>query len=256
MSKPIVGVQLFTLREYCKSLEDFQKTIKKVADMGYPCVQISGVANVSDEDVIKVVEDNGLTIGSTHVGWNQFTDDTDALITKHELWKCKHPAIGGIHGAKAGPEGIREFIKELAPVAEKLKAAGMDFSYHNHSHEFVKYDGKSIMDILFEETSADQLNFEIDTYWVQHGGSDPAMWIEKCKGRIPVVHYKDMSITADREQRFAPVGEGNLNWERIVQATLDVGAEYIFIEQDQCYDQDPFDALAASFRNLQKWGLV
>ena len=56
---------------------------------------------------------------------------------------------------------------------------------------------------------------EIDTYWIQHGGGDPAAWIEKVAGRIPCVHLKDMAMGADGQQLMAEVGEGNLNWAAI-----------------------------------------
>jgi sugar phosphate isomerase/epimerase len=256
MRKPIMGVQLYTVREHCKNLADFEQTIKKIAAIGYPSVQISGVSGVSDADVAKVVEDNGLGIGATHFNWDDFLNDLDGLIEKHRLWKCKHLAIGGIFGEKASPAGLKQFVQELGPVAKKLAANGMDFSYHNHSHEFVKADGKTLMDFLFESTGADQMKFEIDTYWVQHGGSDPALWIRKCKGRIPVLHFKDMTMTSDRTQRFAPVGEGNLNWDSIKAATLESDVEFVYVEQDQTYGADPFECLAASFRNLQKMGLA
>ena len=38
----IIGAQLYTLRDYCKNLDDFSETLKKVADIGYTSVQVSG----------------------------------------------------------------------------------------------------------------------------------------------------------------------------------------------------------------------
>ena len=56
-------------------------------------------------------------------------------------------------------------------------------------------------------------NSELDTYWIQHGGGDPAAWIRKLKGRADIIHLKDMAMDG-RTQLFAEVGEGNLNWAR------------------------------------------
>ena len=36
----IVGAQLYTLRDSCKTLEDLSETLKRVADMGYTAVQL------------------------------------------------------------------------------------------------------------------------------------------------------------------------------------------------------------------------
>jgi sugar phosphate isomerase/epimerase len=64
-----------------------------------------------------------------------------------------------------------------------------------------------------------------------------------------------MIVTPEREQRFAEIGEGNLNWPRIMAAAADAGVEWYLVEQDRCYDRDPFESLAISYRNLQAMGL-
>ena len=58
-----------------------------------------------------------------------------------------------------------------------------------------------------------------------------------------------------REQRFAEVGEGNLNWEAILEAGKASGTRWYIVEQDRCYDRDPFESLKISFHNLKGMGL-
>jgi sugar phosphate isomerase/epimerase len=94
---------------------------------------------------------------------------------------------------------------------------------------------------------------EIDTYWITHGGGDPAAWIAKCRGRIPAVHLKDMLIKLDRTQYMAEVGEGNLNWPAILAACKEAGVEHLLVEQDVCY-RDPFESLEISLKNLKDMG--
>jgi sugar phosphate isomerase/epimerase len=96
--------------------------------------------------------------------------------------------------------------------------------------------------------------WEIDTYWIVHGGGDPAAWIRKVDGRIPCVHLKDMAITLKREQLMAEIGEGNLNWPLILQACRDAGVEWYLVEQDIC-QRDPFESLKISLENLREMGL-
>jgi len=62
-------------------------------------------------------------------------------------------------------------------------------------------------------------------------------------------------VTPQREQRFAEIGEGNLNWTAILDAAKKGGVEWYLVEQDRCYDRDPFESLAISYRNLVKMGL-
>jgi len=89
---------------------------------------------------------------------------------------------------------------------------------------------------------------------VQAGGAEPTHWLRKCAGRMPVIHFKDMCITPDREMRMAPIGEGNLNWPALLDAANTGQTEYAFIEQDATYDRDPFECLASSFRYLRSLG--
>ena len=95
---------------------------------------------------------------------------------------------------------------------------------------------------------------ELDTYWIQAGGGDPVAWIRRCAGREPLLHLKDMTVTPQREQRYTEVGEGNLNWPDILAAAEAGGVEYLLVEQDECYERDPFESLAISFRNLSAMG--
>jgi hypothetical protein len=49
---------------------------------------------------------------------------------------------------------------------------------------------------------------------------------------------------------FAEVGEGNLDFQAIIDQSLSSGAKYLLIEQDNQYGRDPFDCLATSRDNL------
>ncbi len=255
MKENVVVAQLYTVREYCQDLEGVKESLAKVAEIGYTAVQVSGFGDVSPQDVADICKENGLTIASSHMSWERFLTDLDGIIEEHQLWDCKHPAIGGIFRGYEGAEGVNQFLSELAPVAERLAEVGMDFSYHNHNHEFAKWDGKTWFEMLVEQSDPAHLKLEIDTYWVQAGGADPAYWIRRCAGRQPLLHLKDMIVTPQREQRFAEIGEGNLNWGAILEAAEEAGVEWYCVEQDQSYERDPFDSLAISYRNLNEMGL-
>ncbi len=252
MSKLVVGAQLFTLRDYTKTIEDVAETFRKVREIGYPAVQISAFGPVDPREVGKLVDDMGIDVAATHVGWPRFLNELDAVIEEHKLWGCRHAAIGALPGEYRDMDGLKRFLDELGPVAEKLAAAGMDFSYHNHSHELARCGDRTWLAALYEDSDPAMLKAEIDTYWIQAGGGDPAAWIRKCAGREPLVHVKDMCVTEEREQRFAEIGEGNLNWPAIIEACEESGAEYLLVEQDNCYGRDPFECLAISYRNLGK----
>ena len=59
----------------------------------------------------------GLTVAATHMGWPMFLNDLDRVIEIHKMWKCEHPAIGGLPGDYRGVDGVKRFIDELTPIA-------------------------------------------------------------------------------------------------------------------------------------------
>ena len=139
-------------------------------------------------------------------------------------------------------------------MGRKFAEAGLTFGYHNHNFEFQKFGNRTALEIILEESDPKAVQLEIDVYWIQAGGADPAAWIKKANGRIDLIHVKDMAIEG-REQRFAEVGEGNMNWEAILEAGRESGTRWYIVEQDRCYDRDPFDSLKISFNNLKGMGL-
>ena len=96
------------------------------------------------------------------------------------------------------------------------------------------------------------------------GGADPAQWIMKLKGRNNVVHFKDMNMylyrdeagKAQRQNRIATIGEGNMNYDAIIEACLKADVEYGFVELDDCYGKDPFECMKKSYDYLtSRYGL-
>ncbi len=255
MSRPVLAAQLYTLREYTQTAADFGTSMRKVREMGYTAVQVSGIGPIPPQEVKSIVDANGLTICITHIGWDRLVRDLPAVIAEHQLWNCKHVAVGSMpgHFRDAGEEGYKQFAREASEVGRKLGEAGLTFSYHNHSFEFVRFGRRTGLDVIYEESDPRYLRAELDTYWVQHGGGDPAQWIRKMKGRMPVIHLKDM-VVIDGQQAMAEIGEGNLNWPAILDACHEAGVEWYAIEQDIC-QRNPFESLAISYRNLNAMGL-
>ncbi|UKS29331.1 sugar phosphate isomerase/epimerase [Paenibacillus sp. HWE-109] len=250
-----IAAQLYTLRDFLGTHQDIGNSLKKVKQMGYRAIQASGVGPIDDAEFKALADQEGLTICATHIGYNDLLNDMDSVIAKHQAWDCKYVGLGGLpEKFRENSQGYAAFAKQASEFGRQLKSAGLTFIYHNHDFEFSKYDGKTGMQILFEESDPDAVDFELDVYWVQAGGADPIEWIRKMDGRMKVVHFKDMIVTADRKQRFSEVGEGNMNFKGILQACEEIGVEWAAVEQDDCYDRNPFESLEISFTNLAKLG--
>jgi len=253
MSQTAIAAQMYTLRDFTKTPEDIATTMKKVANIGYKAVQLSALGKIEIKELKKILDSEGLEVCATHVPYERIRDDTSAVIEEHQILNCRYVAIGSLPSEFRGAEGYAKFAKEASEVARKLSQAGLSFAYHNHSFELEKYGSRTGLDILYQESDPEVFKAEIDTYWIQHGGGDPAAWIRKLSGRVPLVHLKDMGIL-DGKQIMAEVGEGNLNWPAILDACREAGVRWYIVEQDTC-QRDPFESLAISLKNLQNMGL-
>ena len=193
MSKSVVAAQLYTIRDFTKTRVDFEASMKKIRAIGYRVVQLSSIGDIADADVKRIVEDNELTICNTHISYDLLLNDIDAVIEQHRLWDCRHVALGGMpQQFRDSEHGFHKFAAIANGIGEKLAAAGLSFSYHNHSFEFLKFGDRSGLELLFDETDPQYVQAELDTYWIQHGGADPVIWIDRMAGRMPVIHLKDM----------------------------------------------------------------
>ena len=251
-----LGAQFFTLRDSCKDLAGLEESMKKVADIGYTSIQLSGVCAYEGEWAAEKARENGLTIDITHYDYKKITTDIENTIKQHSAMNCKCIGIGCSPYEK-NLEGFTRLGDEIAQVIPAINQAGHKLMYHNHHWEFAKHDGKTYMDMLLERFSPDELGITLDTYWVQAAGADPVAWMKKLHGRIDRIHFKDMVMNNDdKAVRIAPIGEGNMNYDAIIQACLDENIEIGYVELDNCYGEDPFECMKRSYNFLSsRYGL-
>jgi sugar phosphate isomerase/epimerase len=251
-----LGAQMYTVREYTRNTKDLMETLRKIRAIGYEAVQVSGIGgDIPVNAVAEGLKENGLVCAATHVGFDECQKDLDAVIAKHRAWGCEYVGVGSMpERYRADAAGFERFAREASDVADALRKEGLHFVYHNHNFEFRAFGGKTGMEILFENTS-ENFQFELDTYWVQKGASDVRAWIEKVRGRMDVVHFKDMALDADSQQIMAEIGQGNLNWDGIIAACRGIGVKWYLVEQDDCHGRSPFESLKMSFDFLTGKGV-
>jgi len=245
-----IGINLYTLRDLLKTPADIAKTLQAVKKIGYPSVQVSGIGPIEPAELKKITDDLGLVISATHTGYDDLMNNLDNVIEKHLLWGCRHAAVPVTPSPLQSAKGYVKFAKEMTKVGQKLAKAGITLSYHNHSFEFKRFNGKLGLDLIYDNSDPRYLQGEIDTYWVQHGGGDPVAWCEKLKGRLPLVHLKDYGIT-DNGPTYVEVGQGNLDMTAIIKACKKAKTQWYLVEQDVC-PGCPLDSAKISYRNLRR----
>ena len=182
MAASQLAAQLYTVRDFTNTPADITTTMKKVKQLGYDAVQCSALGVIDAHELKRIVDGEGLTICATHTDYERMRDDPQAVIDEHNLWGCKHAAIGGLPQGYRSAEGYARFAKEASEVAKRLAEGGLTFSYHNHSFELERFNGRTGLEILYEDSDPKYFNSELDTYWIQHGGADPAAWIRQAEG--------------------------------------------------------------------------
>jgi len=245
-----VGAQFYTVREHCKTLEDFAESLKKVADIGYKTVQISGTCPYEPQWLKEQLAKNDLKCIITHTNAQRMVAEPETVAAEHDVFDCKYVGLGHYSFNPEKGHSFPDFMEKYAITARKLRECGKYFMYHNHAHEFKRLDGKLILEKIAESVPAEDLGFTLDTYWVQVGGADPAQWLERLAGRIPVIHLKDCAWG----QQMAVVGEGNINFDRVFEKAAAGGTKYMMVEQDNCNGEDPFECLRRSYNFLKANG--
>ena len=240
-----IGAQLYTVREYCKTPDDLSLTLKKISDIGYRYVQVSGTCEYDPAWLDSELKKNDLSCVITHTPSKKLIEKTADVIAEHKLFGCDYIGLG-YYNFDRMEEKYDAFVKTYAPVAKIIADGGAYFMYHNHASEFQKLNGKTILQKLSEDIPSDILGFTLDTYWIQVGGADPAHVIETMSGRAPCIHLKDCAYG----QKMAVVGEGNINFDRVFKKAEEAGVRYMLVEQDDCGGEDPFECLARSYGYL------
>nr|WP_229418519.1 MULTISPECIES: sugar phosphate isomerase/epimerase [Allomuricauda] len=257
------GLALYTVRENMG--EDAKATLQKVADAGYAYIEAAGYADgkfygMTPQDFKSYVESLGLTPVSTHMGGvtleNADQQIADTKAAGFEYFTIPVPPMGMFtfdpENRTMGMKGTMEdFAEILTTIGKKCEAAGLKLLYHNHDFEYKdNEDGIKPIVYLLENTDSKYVNFQMDLYWVTRAEADPVSYFEKYPGRFKLWHVKDM----DEEGKFAPVGEGTIDFKRILDKKDTSGMEKYFVEQDMTWDKKPLEVIKISHKGLKEIG--
>lgn len=244
MGKYPYALQLYTVRDHMD--KNAPKTLAKVKQAGYDYVEVAGTYGLSGVGFQKLLDEAGLKAASAHAGFDDVTQNVPAVIDMARALHVNFIVVAGIDSRLTpDKQGWINCAKALDAGGAKLRDAGIQLCYHNHAHEFKQLDGAYIFDILFHAAQPANLAAEIDTFWVQYAGLDPADIIRKYQGRCPLLHVKDMRDAQSRD--FAEMGRGILDWPAILDAASEAGTQWYIVEQDVCTG-DSLDSAAISAR--------
>ena len=234
------GLQVYTIRDYLTEASECEKAYLAVKEIGYSYVQLAGSKEMLTLSA-SVCKKLGIKVYGILTGIDFCYENSQFLFA---LAKEVGATDIGISGWVQDMENPLPFIEKVNTFALLAKENGFTFSYHNHACEFVKTaNGKMAMDVLIENFLP-IVNFMPDTYWLQHGGQNITDFLMKIRGRMEAVHLKDMKIVGN-EHTFAEIGQGTLNFDKIIATAKECGAKMFIVEQDSC-DGDSLTAIKTS----------
>lgn len=257
------GIALYTLREDMG--KDVDGTLEEVAKAGYKNLEAAGYKDgkyygMSPEDFKKLAASKGLSLISTHQS-SATLDNADQEIAAAKAAGFKYfvipvPPMGhfkfNTQTQTMGMDPDLDFVVDfLNTVGKKCADAGLQLLYHNHDFEFMPNENDIVpIEYFLENTDPKYVNFQMDLFWVTKAGADPVAYFEEYPGRFKLWHVKDM----DEEGKFAPVGEGTIDFERILAKKELSGMEYYMVEQDMTFNETPIEAINISHKGLKEIG--
>jgi len=258
------GLALYTVRDDMGT--NAKATLQAVADAGYKNIEAAGYEDgkfygMSPSEFKNLLKSMKLKPISTHQG-SVTLENADKMMADVKAAGFKYfvipvPPMGMFEfNREKMSRGMKGSVKELADIlntlGQKAKKAGLKLLYHNHDFEFkANEEGIVPIDYLLENLDPKYVNFQMDLYWVTKAGANPIAYFNKYPGRFKIWHVKDM----DDQGRFAPVGQGSIDFKNILANKDLSGMKYYMVEQDMTFDGlKPLKAIKISHEGLKEIG--
>jgi sugar phosphate isomerase/epimerase len=257
-----MGLQLYTVRE--PMAKDALGTLKQAAALGYRNFETYGFEpdsvryyGMPARDFRKVLDDLGLATTTGHYDLHQFLAKPPAVMTAY-IDRCIEGALAlnqkYITWAWLDPQS--RDLDSFKLVAERLNLiggqaakAGLKVAYHNHDFEFIPHGGKTGYDIIMRETDPELVKLQLDLFWVAHSSArTPHELFEAQPGRFVMWHMKDM----DKAKRYTELGNGVIDFPRIMPDAQLAGLEEYFVEQGDNFAESPMKSIEVSAAYVRK----
>ena len=255
------GLALYTVRDAME--KNPKKTLQAVSEVGYSYIEAAGYKDgkfygFSPKEFKAHLASLELIPLSTHQSSvsleNAASMMADVKAAGFEYFVVPVPPMGLFINDDNGMNmkgGVENLATILTTLGKQARALDLKLLYHNHDFEFIKdAGGFVVIDYLLENCDPKYVNFQMDLHWVTKAKADPLAYFEKYPGRFKLWHVKDM----DSQGRFAPVGNGIIDFGRILNEKEQSGMQAYFVEQDETFAMEPLEAIKVSHKGLKKIG--
>lgn len=249
MTRPKIGVQLFSVRDNC--VRDFAGTLKALAEMGYEGVEFAGYYGRSAGELRELLDKFGLEPAGTHIGVDALREGglLDTVGFHRELG-TKYLIVPWLPGdMRDSKDAWLRTARFFNLTAGRLRSEGMYVGYHNHTEEFRRFDGETGWEI-FAKATVPEVVLQLDVGNAMRGGATMEQvlgFIRKFPGRTKTIHLKEFS----RRDQQAILGEGEVEWVELLSTCMKVGGTEWFIVEQESYRYPPLECVKACLKNLR-----
>jgi len=220
------AIQLYSVRDVMEG--NFVGILEKLGKngIGYTGVEFAGFGGLSIDEMKKALADNGLKPISSHTGLQRLLNNLDEEIAYQKAIGIEY--IICPWADMETKDDVLVLTKQLAPVAEKVAAAGLKFGYHNHAHEFARDGGEYLLDILFNNLP-DETVMELDVFWTEHAEIDTLAYMEKHKNRLELLHVKQIC----KNKENVELDKGLIDFADLIKKAQAMGVLHFILEQEK-----------------------
>jgi sugar phosphate isomerase/epimerase len=250
-----LGLQLYSLR--AQLAQDLRGTLASIRAMGVTQVEVHKTFDLPAAEFRRALDEAGLAARSMMSPFDRLRDDLPAVIADAKALGAGFVVCPWIpHEDGFDDADARRAIEVFTAAGRAIRAAGLRFAYHLHGYEI------HLLDRLLRETAPGVVDFEMDVFYVVHGGGDPVALLERHPGRFPLLHLKDMRAgtpTGLRTGKTDPantvaVGAGVIDMRPIVAAAERAGAAFYFLEDESAAAPENLPRSLAHLRALARGG--
>ena len=238
MSAQEFGIQLYSLRNQFK--KDVSGSLKTISDWGLTNLEGGNTYGLSFNEFDALLNQYNLDVVSVGASYDDLRDNPEKALESAKQFGAKYVMCAWIphNGNDFDINKVKEAVAVFNTAGKLLKDAGITLAYHAHGYEFRPYEEGTLFDYMAE--NANNFAFEMDVFWVQHGGADPMTLLNKYPDKFVLFHLKDMekSVVGNNTghedvETNVVLGTGQVDIEGIVKRGMELGVEYMFIE-DEC----------------------
>jgi len=250
-----IGIQLYSLRNQFK--QDVEGSLKQISDWGVTALEGGGTYGLSLDDFQGLLDKYHLKVTSVGSSYEGLQDDPESIIRNAKDFGAKYVMCAWIpHKDDSFTiEDARKAVEVFNSAGKRLKEEGLTLAYHAHGYEFRPYMDGTIFDYMAK--NADNFKFEMDVYWVQHGGADPLSLLNTYPDKFVLMHLKDMQKGVvgnhsghEDEETNVVLGTGQIDIAGLVKRAGELGMEYLFIEDESSSVVDQVPKSLEYLRNL------